>query len=462
VIAVVWALFGAAIGCAALYRFGGLSAFQPRWAAALLMLGGGTAAGMGLTSCLFFLCRLSVPAVPKLALLMEAAIAAWLAYDIWRQRDAAPAAAGGAARSAHTTLLMAAVVVALALATSAMTNAWEANPQGGWDAWSIWNLRAKFLAAPGALPQRAWSPALSWTHPEYPLLLSGFVARCWTYAGSTTEAAPMAVSYLFFLALLAVLTGGVAVWRSRVLGLLAGLALLGAPMFLHEVISQYSDVALACYFAGAMVFALLDRPLIAGIFAGLAAWTKDEGTLYVVVFLAAVALLRRRQFLRAAIGAIPLAALTLIFKFMLAPRASTFFGQSISVMAGHLVDPGRIGQVLGEFAHEVGALGIGWYHPILPVIVLAAALGFDRDRRDDLIFPGAVLAAMLAGYFAIFLITPFDLKWQLQTSLYRLIEQVWPLLLLAVFAVLRAPDSAAVPEPEAPVKARKKAKTRNA
>jgi hypothetical protein len=460
-IAVAWALYAAALGCALVYRFGLLSTFRPRWAAALLLFGGGIATGIGLTSALFFLCRLAVPAAPKLALFLETAILLWLAYDIWRRREPLSAAAGGAARFPVTPLLMAAAILALAIATGAITDAWANNPQGGWDAWSIWNLRARFLAAPGALPQRAWSPALTWTHPEYPLLLSGFVARCWTYAGSTTEAAPMAVSYLFFLALLAMLTGGIAIWRSRALGWLAGLALLGSPMFLHEAIAQYADVPLACYFAGATIFALLDRPLIAGLFAGCAAWTKDEGLLYLAVFFAA-ALLRRRQIPQVAAGAIPLAALTLIFKFALAPRASTFFGQSLSVMAGHLFDGGRIGQALGEFAHEIGAMGIGWYHPILPVIALAVALGFDRGRRADLLFTAAILAAMLAGYLAIFLITPFDLKWQLQTSLYRLIEQLWPILLLAAFAALRTPESTVAPAPEDRAKARKKAKLRHA
>ena len=58
-----------------------------------------------------------------------------------------------------------------------MSGAWENNPQGNWDAWSIWNLRARFLAAGGIVAHRAWSPLLSSTHPEYPLLTSAFVAR---------------------------------------------------------------------------------------------------------------------------------------------------------------------------------------------------------------------------------------------------------------------------------------------
>jgi hypothetical protein len=72
------------------------------------------------------------------------------------------------------------------------------------------------------------------------------VARCWTDAGSITDAAPIATSFLFLTALVAILTGGLAAWRSRTLGLLCGLALLGSPHFLHEVPAQYADIPLAC------------------------------------------------------------------------------------------------------------------------------------------------------------------------------------------------------------------------
>ena len=453
----LWALAAVALGIALVYRFGRCAAFEPRWAAWLLMLGAGAAAGMGLTSCLFFVCRLAAPAVPRLSLFAELAALAWLGYEIRRTRGVATASTP-AASSPFTPLLMAAALLALAIVTGAMAGAWDANPQGGWDAWSIWNLRARFLAAPGGLPARAWSPLLSWTHPEYPLLLSGFVARCWVYAGSTSDAAPIATGYLFFLALLAVLVGGVAVWRGRALGIAAGLILLGSPSLLHEAPSQYADIPLACYFAGAILFALLDRPWMAGLFAGLAAWTKDEGALFLLVFLAAVAILRGGRLRAAAAGALPGALLLTIFKFALAPRASTFFGQGGSAMAARLFDSVRIGQTLTGFGHEVSAMGVQWYHPALPLLALAAALRFDRARRADLLFAGSIAAAMLAGYFAIFLITPFDLAWQLQTSLYRLLAQVWPCVLIAAFAILRAPESAAIPAPETVSKARRRAK----
>jgi hypothetical protein len=71
------------------------------------------------------------------------------------------------------------LVMLLAIATFVMSGFWQTNPHGNWDAWAIWNLRARFLIHGGNVAQRAWSPALISSHPEYPLLVSGFVARCW-------------------------------------------------------------------------------------------------------------------------------------------------------------------------------------------------------------------------------------------------------------------------------------------
>src|SRR5437660_1023992 len=145
---------------------------------------------------------------------------------------------------------------------------WAANPFGNWDAWSIWNLHARFLAAGGEFASRAWS-SMPEAHPEYPLLVSAFVARCWAFGNTTSIAVPIATSYLFLLALVAMATGGMALLRSQSLGLLLGLGLLGTPTLLHEVPSQYADIPLACYLAGALVFLLLNRPILAGVLASM-------------------------------------------------------------------------------------------------------------------------------------------------------------------------------------------------
>jgi hypothetical protein len=436
-------LLAVVLGCALVSRFANLTSLQPRWAAALVIFGAGAAVGIGLTSILFLIALLLVPASPGLAMWVEIGTLAWILYDLFRQRNSAPTAQPPSSFPGNMAL-MAALGLALVLVISAISGSWDANPQGNWDAWAIWNLRARFLAAGGSLAPRAWSPLLSSTHPEYPLLTSAFVARAWTYSRSMTAAVPIAVSCLFFLALVSLATGGVAAWRSRSLGLLLGLSLVATPTLAHIVPDQYADLPLSCYFAGALMMALLDRPMLAGLLAGLAAWTKDEGLLFALVFLAAAALFRRSQLPRLLSGAALGGAVVVFFKAILARGTASLLSASLPGLAQHLWDPARYRQVFSAMGSEFINMAAGWYHPILPAFVLAIALRFEIQRRRDALFCSLVALFLFVGYFFVYIITPNDLTWQLQTSLSRLYLQFWPVLLLAIWSALRAPESMAI------------------
>jgi hypothetical protein len=453
----LWLVEAIVLGCLLAWRFAGLSTIRPAWASAALIFAAGAAGGIGLTSCLFFVGG-ALLGSPASAMIVELAGLAWLGYDAIRRR--APAAVSDVPVRTPLFIPIAAVLlVVVGIATAAMATAWDANPQGNWDGWAIWNLRARFLASGAGISQRAWSPILgATTHAEYPLLVSGFVARCWSYSRVFSSMVPAATSYVFFLALLALAAGGIAALRGSALGMLAALALAGTPSLLREVPAQYADVPLACYIAGAVVFALLDRPVLAGLFAGLAAWTKDEGLLFLLLFLAAATVFRPKAALATIAGALPGALLAAGFKALLATGNGSLLSSSIPEAGSRIFDAARYGAVITAYGHEFFAMAAGWYHPILPLIVLAIALRLGRERRREAIFCGVIFAALLAGYFGVYILTRNDLAWQLQTSLGRLFVQVWPPFVLAAFLSLRAPEAAAIVTVPPPTKVRRKAK----
>jgi hypothetical protein len=452
VTALIWLVEAIVLGCLLVHRFAGFTQVRPAWARLSLTFGAGAAAGIALTSFLFFLGS-TLLGMRVAAMGLEAAVLAWAGYEVFRHRAAAPHPAAGTRTPWLVPMAAIGLLLALGIATGAMATAWDANPQGDWDAWAIWNLRARFLESNGVLAHRAWSPVLGAnTHAEYPLLLSSFVARSWAFGSSSSAAVPAATSYIFFLALIALVAGGMAALRGAALGLLAALTLASTPALLHQVPNQYADIPLACYIAGAIVFALLDRPRLAGIFAGCAAWTKDEGLLFLVVLLAVTAAWKRRATLAAAAGALPFALLAIVFKTWLARGSTSLLSTSVPAAAQRLADAGRYGATMAAFGREFASMGAGWYHPILPLIALALALRFDRARRRDAAYCGALAGLMLLGYFGVYILTGNDLTWLLQTSLNRLLVQVWPALVLAGFVALRAPEIAAAevtaPAPE--------------
>ena len=434
-----------------------LTVVQAKGARLLLIFGAGAAGGIGLTSCLFFVCTVFLQR-PRVSMVVELGALIGAAFLVYRRRTTVVPPAQEV-RSALVLPIALSLLLALGVGTVAVTAAWDANPNGDWDAWAIWNLRARFLASDAGLAQRAWSPSLAATsHPAYPLLVSSFVGRDWAFSHSFSPTVPAATSYLFLLALIALAAGGVMAIRGPTFGLLAGLVLAASPSLLHEVPSQYADIPLACYFTGAIVFGLLDRPVLAGIFAGFAAWTKDEGLLFLIVALAAILVFRRRAVLAAIAGAAPIAVLVAYFKMALSSTAAPQLATNLTAATHQAADAGRYGTIAAAFAREFAGMGSGWYHPILPLIVLALALRFDREHWRDVAFCGAIAVALLLGFFGVYILTTNDLNWILQTSLTRILVQVWPALVLTGMLALRTPEATASQNQETPAKIRRKVK----
>ncbi len=422
-----------AIGCAAMWRpIACLFESQPRWAVLTLIAGAGAAFGIGATSILFFLVNLIAPGIFWVDWMVEIAVLGWLIFEARKMQLAKPVA------SRPDVIAALALTAVVALSTVAMTQAWELHPFGNWDAWSIWNLRAKFLLA-GKL---AWSPLLSHTHPEYPLMLSGAVARLWA-AGGQLEMAPKAIGYTFFLALIAIVTGGVAMMRGSLAGLIAGLTLASTATFIDEAPTQYSDIPIAAFFAAAVIFVLIDRPIWAGVFAGFALWTKDEGAMFCVLLLAAVTIFRMRHLVRVAIGMIPGAAVYLFFKIALAPHVTGLFGTGTFA---RLTNGGRWGVVLGGVLSQVVSLGASWMHPALILIAFAIGVRLRIDSRRDAYMLTALAGAMIAGYCAVMVAQSNDVLWQTNTAASRLVLQWWPVAIVAAMTWLRPAEELMVTE----------------
>jgi hypothetical protein len=201
----------------------------------------------------------------------------------------------------------------------------------------------------------------------------------------------------------------------------------------------------------------VDKPLWAGLFAGMAAWTKDEGLLFCVVLLTLLAVFRRRDLPRALLGAVPGALVVAVFKLLLSPQVSAL---GSSGTFGRLVDAQRYLPVLEGLVSSFWNLGVGWFHPVLPLLVYAFAVGLRKDDRSQQWLWTALAAAVLAGYTFVMLTTPQDLAWQIGTALDRLLAQWWPLAVIAVMTWLRSAEEAmpAVAVPAAAPRTREKRK----
>ena len=427
-----------------------------------LFLGAGL--GLGLCSYLFFVALLIRPS--GAAPLLAAEVAALAVVVVLGRAVSARRASNRrqqSIRPAPASLLRDPVWLTfgptLLVALGVMALAWIRRPHGGADAWIQWNMRARFLFRGG----ERWTDLFSVSpllHPDYPLLLPGLVARAWTYSGRESTVEPALLSALYALATAGLLAAAVALHRGGRMGALAGVLLLGTSSFVASGAAQVADVPLGFYFLGTLVLVSLPQvrdaagpgaAALAGMTAALAAWTKNEGILFLLVIgasLVAAATMRgerppfSRSVLPFVMGALPGLLVVFGFKAVLAPRNDVVSAQNLPLMVERMVDLERYEWVLAAVGREMIGFGRG-----APVVLLLYALLLGRDRGAASASAGmlglAVVGVMAAGYTAIYIITPHDLRWHLATSLERLMLQLWPSLIFAVFMLVRAPVLAA-------------------
>jgi hypothetical protein len=366
--------------------------------------------------------------------------------------------------------LTAAFVIVLAVALYASVVQGIAFPHGnGWDAFAIWNLHARFLFLGGAYWRDGFTALVGGSHPDYPLLLPAAIAHFWTVLGRDDARIPAAIGIVITFATAGALFAALSTMRGRVHAMMGAIVLLATPFFIEQGSDQYADIPLSFFFLATVVLlcffdeespATSAHPrtgslVMAGIAAGFAAWTKNEGSL----FLLAIAVSRLVIFLRVSkdpdstlgrasqtfsyavvplLGALVPGLLLVAWHKHFIGVPGDLFSDPATALA-KLRDPARYWAVLGGYVK--GILRFGHWFLIPGTILLAAlllALGRDARRTRQPGFRTSVLALALtlAGYFGVFLITPYDIHWHLRFSLVRLFLQLWPSLIFLTFLVL--------------------------
>ncbi len=324
---------------------------------------------------------------------------------------------------------------ACAVAAAAFVEHTVRFPDGGWDAWMIWNLRARFLARAADL-HSAISPAMAFlAHQDYPWLLPGAVAQAFSTFGES-RMVPAAIAALFGALAVAVVTLGVARAHGARWGLLGGLAVVTLPCFATFASNQQADVPLAVYFAIAAALMTSARSrtelALAGFSAGLGMWTKNEGVLYAACL--GIAWIWRTRDLRGALafaaGALPCAALLAWFKLGLAPPNDLAAFSTRATILENALDWRRWAELLVLTARRVV------YFQDFGFWVLAGVLLLWFLRKRPFSVLGTALFLACAAYGPIYALQPHRLDWIFRTSADRILTQLWPVAVLATMPAL--------------------------
>lgn len=342
-------------------------------------------------------------------------------------------------------------------------------PYGTIDVRIVWNYRARWLFRGGDRWKHAfYSPVARDVEYEddkghaadYPLLVTGSVYRGWEMIGNDHVAIPIMIAGIFTFGTYLLLYAALALLRNRNQGYLAVLLMLVSTQFLHLGTDQYSDVPLAFFILSTVaLFALKDRfpaisfqtTVLAGFTAACAAWTKNEGLMFfvLVILVRFIGQIRKtdwsnlaKEFAGFFLGMLPVMGTLLYFKVSFAPRNDMINIPTLRATAVHLLDLDRYLYVLTEILKEVYLFND-------KIVILMAVYflfsGLDRSGKvkKHILSHVILLLLMLGGYLFAYMITPYDLRWHIGSSIRRLFIQLWPAWVFLFFYGIKGPEPSA-------------------
>lgn len=403
--------------------------------------------GSGVCSLLLLVWLLMMGRPGRELLVVEAAVAAVLCWRTiaWRR----PRWSRAARRPSAFVLWGASLLVAIAVVVSVIRVA--KTPYGDWDAWETWNTRARMIYLGGDHWRDAFSPLLADSGSDYPLLVPLSNTGIWLGVGDAATLGPAVLALAFIFSTLLLLGSAVSFFRDMSHGLLAAAVLAATPSLAVVGTMQYADVEVAFFFLSTLVsLKFYDRTdnfrflVLAGLSAGLAAWTKNEGLIFfAAVFIARLAFARKRAKLWwYCLGAsLPLAAVLYHKAFLAAGPNRMMADQRLGSLLPRLGDISRyrvIGiAILHQLVHFGDSFGKWPVSILIALLLWAITLGAKPGVRRSVI-PGAIAVLItLAGYLTVYAVSPLNLEFHLLTSLDRLLLQLWPATLLVCFLVVR-------------------------
>jgi hypothetical protein len=311
----------------------------------------------------------------------------------------------------------------------------------------IYNRAARFIHRGGEHWADAFSPELYWFfHADYPPMIPLNVASGWNALGQETVRIPMAIGGAFLFGTAGLLFAGL--YASNTVGQasLAMMALIAVSGYFEAGSKQTADIPLSFFILGTGILIVLysvrrQRGLLvlAGLSAGLAAWTKNEGVVFALVSLVGLGIAYRKELKRVLprylLGlAIPLAIL-IYFKIAIAPPGDLFvdLGKQVS----QITDSSRHSEILKQLGSDLNSL-LDWR--LLAVYALVLGVDVPKTSVSTRLAILVIILLQLTGYYGILLISPHPVLWHL-SALYRLLLHIGPLMIFLYFSVVRPPET---------------------
>ena len=468
----------------------------------------GIGVGLGFSSLFYFLYLFTFAGQRWFVFIQLAIFLVLLAFTIWKEKNLItlkpPSSAAGTPPKAlsRTQIVLVGIAAVVFIVSLLGTGSYLLRrQQGDWDAWMMYNRAARFIYR----DQIHWLESFSRQmdpifHADYPLLLALNVTSGWETLGTESAYVQMIQSALFALAALGIFVSALASLKSIGQAALGLIIFWGTPTLVNEGAREMADLPVAFFILATVIliyfYFVYKKPTLialAGLTAGLAAWTKNEGTLFVVGVVVAlvVAFMFGSEFinplkppssaagtppranenlvssrlsavfsqcrdfvvnfknnflpalLRFSLGLVFPFAITIFFKLFLAPPSDVLRGtataaQKILAISRHLEILQFTGREFLNFGGWTNLIGI---IPALIIYFLLFRLPAAKELRPAYLVGITILAVQLLGDYGVYLITPYDLTWHLSYSIERIVLQIFPVIAFLILCASRTPEN---------------------
>lgn len=424
--------------------------------------------GIGISSCVFFLClSVAEPSAIK-SVLMEVLllIGVVIMYKFKKNNDHQKFSSHS--KGAVQRIIPISFAIAIIGAIISFVLISLKNPHGGWDAWASWNMWARYIFRGGHL----WREALynlSHDHPllfpvqspplslhVHPLLLPMSVARYWKYLNHETLAVPVLIAFLFTFATVGLVFSVLSVIKSKTHGLLAGLVLLGSPFFIEHGVSQYADVPFGFFLLSAVVLIALQERFsnanpnlmfLTGITVGLSLLTKNEGRMFlisVIVSYLAVFFQGKEKYFKEmfffAIGLLPILGIFLYFKAQISSSDNLLSSLNSEIIMERVTDLHRYLSVGEAFVEHMIRFN-GWSFLFIVVLLFLWGIRVEENQKKTTATSLIILATLLIEYYLFHVAFIYDLQHYIRFGLDRLLLHFWPSFVFTLFLIVGNPES---------------------
>ncbi|MFA5087550.1 MAG: glycosyltransferase family 39 protein [Candidatus Omnitrophota bacterium] len=313
-------------------------------------------------------------------------------------------------------------------------------PLGGWDAWSVWNFKAKFILLGGPSWKNVFLPSLWQSSPHYPLLLPLVNVWGWLSLKHPDPAVPLVTAVMFTFLTAGLLFAILKDLTRTSWSIVPAIFLTTLPFFVKLATSQYCDIVFAYYLLATLYCILCAQKkkknnlaLLGGLFLGFLGFSKSEGTVaaLIIIFLSVPYFLwadknqkkmNQRQLAYLLLAATVSLLATVLFGIFYSPGNQTFINGLVS--AEHPSNLYRLKFILIFLLVELkSGKWNGIWILIGAGILLSGGLSFKRRLR---IIPLFLFAYLFVIGFYYFLNTYFEIVWWLQYTLNRILFSLLP------------------------------------